>query len=677
MRKKEILQYFICPITQQPIGEAVLAADGFIYEKSAMERWIQTCQRSGQEVRSPCTNLPLRTLELRPLLQLNKFLQMVSVATAEEETEQDSADDAVLRATLEIAQQELATMREMLDIARVAEESAQEKVYNLLRQMQEERETFQRVKEQLEQLREQQKMREDQPGKVTPESNHQENLSVASADQVSHIDMGEKLNVSLTEIADVIYQNPALQSIRLGNYRVADTLPAHYEWVTALTVLPDNTFLSGAKSSIEPKKRDLSAIGDIKLWSLPRISDCIKIFRGHETHVWRIVISPDGKSFASASEDHTVRIWKLDAMPKVTNVVDACEILQGHSAGVVALTYLPDNLLASGSRDKKILIWNLNGTGRIRILNGHNSTVYGLVSLPGKRLASSAEDGKIRIWDLEKDTCVRELNDHTALTYALTITPDSRYLVSGSDDNTVRLWEIDNAFACRVLIGHKHYVNTFAFLNNNTLISGSDDKTLKLWSLETGACVQTLPTNSNWIWAVAVLASGDILSGDTKGVITHWQKALVDLSFRVYLKRRCRIEKRDATVYLHQPEEDISEEEVRFFSEALNFLAMVAGADTRLNLIRIEFVNRTIRGFVFQEGSEADLVMKLIEALKNVDERHFQRASYATNRYMVRSPIYVEQKGTTPPRRESPSSREGHGEAAAAADLSAPGVAPS
>src|SRR3989338_175385 len=627
-------EYFICPITQSSIKDAVVASDGVVYERAAIEEWINRCRSSGQ-VRSPSTNLPLVSLNLYPLPALNQLLaseakQQENVSHRESLT---GIEDLLIQASLKSALQENKILLERLSELTQRLSRNEAELVKMKREYLEIEVERDRLKHEGEESH-QKRMMEN---RVSPS-----NSSGSSQVPVFFVDMRED-GFSLAKVNELLQANPFLRSIRLNVYGVSETIPAHHEWVTALAGLPDNTFLSGARSSIDPKKRDPRTAGDIKRWCFDNGGRCLQLFRGHTGQVWRIALAPDGTGFASASEDTTVRIWSLSAAEGVSsseNVIESSEVYREHSAGVVALTYLSSAKLASGSRDQRICIWDLTGSGRVQMLVGHQSTVYGLVGLEGNRLASSAEDGCLRIWNLDDLSCTQELNDHQKLTHALTITPDHRYLVSGSDDCTIRLWEIANGFISTVLVGHTDFVNTFAFLNKDTLLSGSDDKTIKVWDLRTRRCVQTLPINTNWIWSLTTLLNGEILSGDTKGFITHWKKVTKYLSFRSYLKEKCHISVSENIIYLKQSSEDQFNSEASFlFSEAKNFIAFIVSQDEGLRNISVHSLGRDIVSYTCSMVDQTKLLLELFYALQNVNVEAFQKSqiSYSTNRYMLSS----------------------------------------
>ena len=76
---------------------------------------------------------------------------------------------------------------------------------------------------------------------------------------------------------------------------------------------------------------------------------------------------------------------------------------------------------------------------------------------------------------------------------SVSFSPDGKTLVSGSDDNTIKLWDVETGQEIRTLKGHDSFVTSVNFSpDGKTLVSGSWDKTIKLWNVETGQEIRTL-----------------------------------------------------------------------------------------------------------------------------------------------------------------------------------------
>ncbi|MBC6473611.1 MAG: hypothetical protein GDA48_12975 [Hormoscilla sp. GM102CHS1] len=139
-------------------------------------------------------------------------------------------------------------------------------------------------------------------------------------------------------------------------------------------------------------------INTYKSWHYYVLAD---IFKGHFNTVYSVAISPDGQLLASGSYDKTIKIWNLGSGRLLRT-------LTGHSDWVKSVAISPDGqLLASGSWDDTIKIWNL-GSGRLlRTLTGHSDWVRSVAFSPdgqtivsggGCSLRECKQDFDIRIW---------------------------------------------------------------------------------------------------------------------------------------------------------------------------------------------------------------------------------------------------------------------------------------
>ncbi len=119
---------------------------------------------------------------------------------------------------------------------------------------------------------------------------------------------------------------------------------------------------------------------------------------GHESWVYSVSYSPDGTQVASASADHTVKIWNLETGEEL-------QTLTGHESWVSSVSYSPDGTqVASASADRTVKIWNLETGEELQTLTGHQDWVYSVSYSPdGTQVASTGDDGTIIIWSWDLD----------------------------------------------------------------------------------------------------------------------------------------------------------------------------------------------------------------------------------------------------------------------------------
>ena len=124
--------------------------------------------------------------------------------------------------------------------------------------------------------------------------------------------------------------------------------------------------------------------------------------------------------------------------------------------------------------------------GTVKTFKGHADTVRSVAFSPDGRWAlSGSADETLRLWELSKGRCVRTFKDHTDSINSVAFAPDSRWALSGSRDKTVRLWELSTGRCLRTFERHTDEVNSVTFsLDGRWALSGSKDKTLRLWELD-------------------------------------------------------------------------------------------------------------------------------------------------------------------------------------------------
>ncbi len=113
----------------------------------------------------------------------------------------------------------------------------------------------------------------------------------------------------------------------------------------------------------------------------------------------------------------------------------------GHNGWIAALTLLPNGLLASGSGDCRIIVWNITKTYPLYTLIGHANDVRALVLVNDQYLASGSLDKTIKLWSLKSYSNVKTWTASTSYVSCLAYDSTLNLLASGDNEFLVKVWD--------------------------------------------------------------------------------------------------------------------------------------------------------------------------------------------------------------------------------------------
>jgi WD40 repeat protein len=240
-------------------------------------------------------------------------------------------------------------------------------------------------------------------------------------------------------------------------------LTGHTNAVNSISFLPSGSrFYSG---------------GDYTVRSWNMKGEELDSHRGPTTFVWSAAIKPDSSQWVAGSFEKNIKLFDYKT-GKTSN-------LPAHSKSALAVAYSPDGkLMASGSLDETILLWNTESYKVIDTLKGHGGNIFCVTfSHNGKYLASASKDNTVRLWEVNSGKLLRTFRGHTDAVFTVAFSTDDNYLASGSVDNNVLIYEICNGEQLATLSGHMLPVNEVAFHpSGKILASASIDKTIAIWN---------------------------------------------------------------------------------------------------------------------------------------------------------------------------------------------------
>lgn len=297
----------------------------------------------------------------------------------------------------------------------------------------------------------------------------------------------------------------------------------HLKWVRAVAWSPNGEQIASA--------------GDdqtVQIWDALSGNDAFT-YHNHSDVVYALAWSSDGRRIASASGDHTVQVWDAASMPRWLRTVAlrtgfkyfTCE---GHAAAVHAVMWSPDDQhIASASEDATVRVWRVAGAlpGRnIFTYHGHSAWVHAVAWSPdGKHIASASIDHSVRIWDVTTGESIFAYRASSGIVHTLTWSPDGKHIAFGNSDHTVQVWEVSSERKVFTYRGHSDVVHAVAWSpGGKQLASESDDHTVRVWDAFTGGNTFIYRRHSSEVRAVAWSPDGQRMASASHDTSVHvWQ----------------------------------------------------------------------------------------------------------------------------------------------------------
>ena len=288
-------------------------------------------------------------------------------------------------------------------------------------------------------------------------------------------------------------------------------------------VIPSSVFSSLSDPPVHPifimavDTEGNISVEAFRLWEIS--PQHITTLEGHTGSVRSVAFSPNGTMLASGSQDSTIKLWNVKKKENITT-------LEGHTHIVSTVAFSPDGtLLASGGRDIKL--WDIVTRRNVATLSGHTGGVYSVAYSPdGTTLASGAQDSTIKLWDVATRTNIATLSDMFWVN-SVAFSPDGMLLASGSKD--VKLWDVSTRTNTATL-EHSRSVLSVAFSPDGTMLATGDGDRTRLWDVATKENITTLEGHTSFVNSVAFSPDGTTLvSGSHDGTVLLWDISALGL----------------------------------------------------------------------------------------------------------------------------------------------------
>ena len=157
---------------------------------------------------------------------------------------------------------------------------------------------------------------------------------------------------------------------------------------------------------------------------------------------------------------------------------------------VLSCAYSSNGKLFTVALGTNVILLSVTPSGALgdilQTLQGHTDVVTSVAfSSDNKWVASGSGDNSVRLWCIDDPAKNQTLQGHTSYVTSVAFSSDNKWVASGSDDKSVRLWCIDDPAKNQTLQGHTDCVRSVAFSSDNKWVaSGSGDKSVRLWCID-------------------------------------------------------------------------------------------------------------------------------------------------------------------------------------------------
>ncbi|CAG8521953.1 11221_t:CDS:10, partial [Cetraspora pellucida] len=262
---------------------------------------------------------------------------------------------------------------------------------------------------------------------------------------------------------------------------------------------------TGGKVAISPDENLLiTTIGDsIEVTDLQNGKKVLHL-SGDSELITTFATTPDGNYIVTSSRSLVVKIWDF----KTGQIKKS---FKAHEAPIIVMDIDPtSSLVATGSADSTVKVWDIEGGFCTHNFRGHGGIISALkFHLENNRwtLISGADDCNIRIWDLQERKCVAVLKSHVSVIRGLDMSNDGRFLISGSRDKVVNIWDFDKKILLKTFPIFET-IETLGVLQLHTTIqnmeedfelfyTGGDKGIIRIWDIKTGKLIQTQEPEKN------------------------------------------------------------------------------------------------------------------------------------------------------------------------------------
>jgi len=217
----------------------------------------------------------------------------------------------------------------------------------------------------------------------------------------------------------------------------------------------------------------------------------------------------------------------VDKPPDKNKGYPLCRLSASLKVEVNSILALNSKVLILGGRNE-LLSFNLNTNDISLISNDYKGRIYCLIKTPKGSVISGGQDKTIKIWDIENKKCINSLEGHTSAIWDISYIGNDK-LISASDDNSSLIWDLKNK-KHEILFKSKKNISSIVLLDNNRVLLAAG-RNILLFNINTKEQMGVLDVSA---WSLKLLKNGNVAVGLGKGylyILEITDEILVKLQF--------------------------------------------------------------------------------------------------------------------------------------------------
>lgn len=259
-----------------------------------------------------------------------------------------------------------------------------------------------------------------------------------------------------------------------------ECLPSKFYHPTPVAISPDEQYIASAMI-VTPEQNV------VKLWEIETKQEILSFYGqlGWRARINAVAFVPNLPYLISGGQDLNIVIWDIKSNCQIKKIRTQNVIF----SIAVSHTPLGKTIIACGQNKGRITAWNLENPWNLEYqdhiyqIRACKQQVNSLAFNPqGDILASGSQDKVIKLWNSTTGELISTLGYHLDSVNSIAFSPDGQMIASASDDRTIKIWDVYRGKEIAELKGHNKAVTSVSFSpDGRTLVSGSKDKTIIFW----------------------------------------------------------------------------------------------------------------------------------------------------------------------------------------------------